>query len=133
MSTIMRKSILAGNIKPKRLQQLVAANITELRKKKKILQKDLALQLGITHKDFSFIESGYVDIQLSMLEKIAVALKVSVEELLTPLKTDTNAENYLLEKVKLLYKLDNEHRDILLRLVDIFIHTGLVTSVKKDI
>ena len=117
----MRKTILIGNIKPKRLQQLVAANITELRKKKKILQKDLALQLGITHKDFSFIESGYVDIQLSMLEKIAGALKVSVTELFTPLKIDTNAENYLLEKVKLLYLLDKEPRDILLRLVDILI------------
>ena len=121
MSSIMRKTILIGNIKPKRLQQLVAANITELRKKKKILQKDLALQLGITHKDFSFIESGYVDIQLSMLEKIAGALKVSVTELFTPLKIDTNAENYLLEKVKLLYLLDKEPRDILLRLVDILI------------
>ena len=117
----MAKKNLTQNNKPKRLQQLVAGNISELRKKKKILQKDLALRLGITHKDFSFIENGHIDIQLSMLEMIAGVLKVPVSALVTPLKTDAEAENYFLEKAKLLYLLDKEPRDILLRLVDILI------------
>ena len=50
--------------KTKGLQQLVALNIIELRKKKNILQKDLALLVGIKQKDLSMIENGYVDLQL---------------------------------------------------------------------
>ena len=127
----MAKNMLTGKHKPKRLQQLVAQNITELRKKKGIFQKDVALQLGLTPKDFSFIENGYVDIHLSMLESIADVLKVSVQELFNPSKTDTSFESYLIEKAKLLFTLDKEPRDILLRLADIFISRELTANQKK--
>ena len=50
--------------KAKGLQQLVAFNITELRKRKNILQNDLASLIGIKQKDLSLIEKGYVDLPL---------------------------------------------------------------------
>lgn len=116
----MEKNTLDGRSKPKRLQQIVASNITILRKEKKIDQRDLARLLGITHKDFSFIENGYVDIQLSLLEKIAGALRVQVIALLEPAHLDQSHDAYLTEMVRQLSSLDKETRDLLLKLLDKF-------------
>ena len=108
------------NYRQKRLQQVVAGNIIELRKKKSILQQDLALALGFSQKDFSFIENGYVDIQLSLLERIADVLKVSVDELLIPLKIDKAGERYFNDKAKQIQSLAKDKQDILLKLLELF-------------
>jgi DNA-binding XRE family transcriptional regulator len=79
------KNVCMHKTKTRGLQNLVAQNIIELRKKKNILQKDLAIQLGIKTKELSLIENGYVDLPLSMLEKLAVIFKVPVEIFLLPL------------------------------------------------
>ena len=98
----------------------MAGNITELRKKKNILQKDLALALGIPQRDFSFIENGYIDIQLSLLERIANVLKVSVDELLLPLRIDNARDRYFNDKAKQIQSLSKDQQDILLRLLELF-------------
>lgn len=108
------------NYRQKRLQQVVAGNIIELRKKKSILQKDLALALGISHKDFSFIENGYVDIQLSLLERIADVLKVAVDELLIPLKINKADERYFNDKARQIQLLAKDQQDIMLKLLELF-------------
>ena len=48
--------------KPKVLQHIVGLNIIELRKKQHMLQKYLALRLGVKPKDFSLIKSGYSNV-----------------------------------------------------------------------
>ena len=108
------------------LQQLVGSNITELRKKKNLLQKNLAQQLGIKPKDFSLIESGDADISLSMLEKIAIIIEVPVEAFIILPENSKTSVDILIEKVKLLDIVDKDKLDIILNLLDIFIDNRLV-------
>ena len=102
-----------------KLQHQVAVNITELRKQKSVLQKELALQLGITPRELSFIENGHVDMQLSMLERIAGALKVQVGDLFRTPKAKMADEHYFNEKAIILQTLAKEPREIMLNLLDI--------------
>lgn len=113
------------HIKIKGLQQLVAINITELRKKKNILQKDLARQIGIKAKDLSLIENGQVDVQLSVLEKIALVLKVPPELFLLPLQNNEGDKTGFTDKVKLLNTIDKEKLRYIFGLLDIFIDNRL--------
>jgi transcriptional regulator with XRE-family HTH domain len=112
-------------IKPCGLRQLVALNITELRKKKSILQKDLATQIGMKAKDLSLIENGQVDLQLSTLEKIAIVLKVPVEIFLSPVKNNEGQDTLFIDKAKLLGTIDKTKVDYVLGLLDIFIDNKL--------
>lgn len=115
-------------LKQKGLQQLIAFNITEFRKKKNILQKDLAVQIGIKTKDLSLIENGYVDLQLSMLEKIAIVLKVPVEIFLLPAQTNEGPDYDFIGKAKLLDTIDRDKLNFVLGLLDIFIDNRLEHS-----
>ena len=112
-------------LKPKGLQQLVAFNITELRKRKNILQKDLASLIGIKQKDLSMIENGYVDLPLSMLERIAVVLKVPAELFLIPLQVGNGHDYDFVDKAKLLDTIDKDKLGFVLNLMDLFIDTRL--------
>ena len=114
--------------KTKGLQQLVALNIIELRKKKNILQKDLALLVGIKQKDLSMIENGYVDLQLSTLEKIAVVLKVPAEFFLLPLQSNEASSCDFANKAKLLDTIDKDKLGFVLNLLDIFIDNRVQQS-----
>ena len=115
-------------IKTKVLQQLVALNITELRKRKNILQKDLASLIGIKQKDLSMIENGYVDLQLSTLEKIAVVLKVPAEAFLLSTQSSEAADCDFADKAKLLDTIDKDKLGFVLNLLDLFIDNRLQQS-----
>lgn len=111
--------------KPKGLQQLVASNITELRKRKNILQKDLASLIGIKQKALSLIEKGYVDLPLSMLERIAVVLKMPMEFFLVPFQAGDGHDYNFVDKAKLLVTIDKKKLGFVLNLMDLFIDTRL--------
>ena len=110
----------------KGLQQIVGFNIIELRKKQNMLQKDLAFRVGIKPKDFSLIESGYSDVSVSLLEKIAIVFKVPVEVFLLPHTTSKVSNDTFIEKAKLLATIDNEKLDVIFNLLDIFIDSRIV-------
>jgi transcriptional regulator with XRE-family HTH domain len=119
------KNVCMHKIKTRGLQNLVAQNIIELRKKKNILQKDLAIQLGIKTKELSLIENGYVDLQLSMLEKLAVIFKVPVEIFLLPLTPNDRRDEPFIDKARLLDTIDKSKLNFVLNLLDIFIDNKL--------
>ena len=112
-------------LKPKGVQQLVAFNITEIRKRKNILQKDLASLVGIKQKELSLIENGYVDLQLSMLERFAVVLKVPAELFLLPVQPGDGPDYDFVDKAKLLDTIDKDKLCFVLNLMDLFIDTRL--------
>lgn len=116
-------------IKTRGLQNLVAQNIVELRKKKNILQKDLAIQLGIKTKELSLIENGYFDLPLSMLEKLAVVFKVPVEIFLLPLTPNERPDDHFIDKAKLLDTIDKSKLKFVLNLMDIFIDNKLEPKI----
>lgn len=97
----------------------IANNIKQLRKLKKLSQKEVAMSIDIAQGQYSRIESGKVVPTIQTLEKIANLFEVALAELV---KEDTDQDNVnlpLLEKVKLIDQLDQEEKSALLKIIDI--------------
>ena len=97
----------------------IASNIKQLRKFKKLSQKEVALSIDIAQGQYSRIESGKVVPTIPTLEKIAKLFEVSLSDLV---KENTDTENVnvpLLEKVKLIDQLEQEEKSALLKIIDI--------------
>ena len=59
----------------------VAQNIKRVRLQRNYAQKYIAQALGMSHSNYCKIENGFVSIRKERLEKIAVILEVTMEEL----------------------------------------------------
>ncbi|MCI0603758.1 helix-turn-helix domain-containing protein [bacterium] len=68
----------------KPVSQHLANSLTELRGKRRITQGQLAKLAGVPRSTIAHMESGEGNPTLSNLARIAAALQVSLEELLTP-------------------------------------------------
>ena len=64
-----------GNLK------LFGKRIKELRKSKKLTQEQLGVIVGVDYKQIGNIETGTYFTTMATLEKIALALEVSIDEL----------------------------------------------------
>lgn len=62
--------------------QKLGANIKRIRTKKKMTQGDICRKLDMDRSYMSAIENGKKNVTLAVLEKLANALDVSVDELL---------------------------------------------------
>jgi transcriptional regulator with XRE-family HTH domain len=60
----------------------IGSNIAEIRNLRRMSQDDLGKKIGKSRVVISHYERGYSDVALSVLEKIAKALGVKLEELL---------------------------------------------------
>jgi transcriptional regulator with XRE-family HTH domain len=67
-----------------RLENIVAINVRNIRKKKNLTQEALAIKAGLSPNFLACFERGETGLALSRLEKIAKALKVEPYELLKP-------------------------------------------------
>jgi transcriptional regulator with XRE-family HTH domain len=104
------------------LVKVMSENIYRLREFKKRSQKEVALQVGIPQGQYSRIENGKVEPTLTTLEKIAIALEVSLSQLIEPnqIENDTSALP-LWEKIQLLEKLEQEEKTALFTVIDMAI------------
>ena len=64
------------------IPQKLGANIKRIRTKKKMTQGDICRKLDMDRSYMSAIENGKKNVTLAVLEKLAGALDVSVDELL---------------------------------------------------
>ena len=78
---------------PNEINKLIAQNIVNLRKRKKISQKELSKKSGVSYASIRRFESEG-EISLSSLTKIAIALDVSdeLENLFTEVPFDSIEE-----------------------------------------
>ena len=78
---------------PHEINKLIAQNIVNLRKRKKISQKELSKKSGVSYASIRRFESEG-EISLSSLTKIAIALDVSdeLEDLFTEVPFDSIEE-----------------------------------------
>lgn len=75
-------------------------NIRERRKELGLTQKELAKKVGISFRTIQNYENGITPPSLYIIEKIALALEVSVETLISQYKFDNNfSAQQILEKV----------------------------------
>ena len=62
---------------------MVAENIKRYRRERGLSQEDLARAAGVTYSALTKIEAGYVqDPRVKTLQRIAIALEVTVDDLL---------------------------------------------------
>jgi transcriptional regulator with XRE-family HTH domain len=66
----------------KNVEKQLGAQIRRQRKKRDMLQRELAEAAGVPARTVGRIERGEVDLRLSTLRKIAKALDVDIKELL---------------------------------------------------
>ena len=71
----MTLRVFVGNLK------LFGKRIKELRKSKKLTQEQLGVIVGVDYKQIGNIETGTYFTTMATLEKIALALEVSIDEL----------------------------------------------------
>lgn len=78
---------------PNEINRIIANNITKLRKRKKISQKELSLKSGVSYGSIRRFENEG-EISLTSLTKIAIALGVSdeLEELFSNVSYDSIQE-----------------------------------------
>lgn len=100
--------------------KLITANINRLRELKGFSQKEVAAAMGIPQSQYSRIENGKGEPSISTLEKLAVALDVSITEFFKN-GIDAEVNLPLLEKIRLLDTLDKDERKAIETFIDIAI------------
>ena len=68
----------------KNISQILAENLVETRSRRKMTQEDLSDLSGIPRSTLTHLESGSGNPSLQTLSRLTQALKLSIEELLTP-------------------------------------------------
>lgn len=87
------------------IRDAVAEHIRAIRKARKLTQEELAFRSGLTPSYISLIERKKQSISLKSLEKIAEALGVSTNKLLTTKeKTKSDSKHLILDEMSVLFK-----------------------------
>ena len=67
----------------KRLRQLIAKNIKEIRSTLRLTQEEAAEKTGFHYKYYQKIESGTVNLTIDSIEQISKAFKMKAKDLLS--------------------------------------------------
>ena len=100
--------------------KLVTANIQRLRELKGFSQKEVAAAMGVPQSQYSRMENGKSEPSISTLEKLAIALDVSITEF-SKAGMDADVNLPMLEKIRLLDGLEKEERKAIETVIDIAI------------
>lgn len=100
--------------------KLVTANIQRLRELKGFSQKEVAAAMGVPQSQYSRMENGKSEPSISTLEKLAIALDVSITEFFKA-GMDADVNLPMLEKIRLLDGLEKEERKAIETVIDIAI------------
>jgi transcriptional regulator with XRE-family HTH domain len=100
---------------------IISDNIKRLRELKNLSQKEVALSVGIPQGQYSRIENGKVEPTISTLEKFAKMFQVSISELFKSNQLEEQLNLPLMEKIKMMDKLDTDEKEALLKIIDAMI------------
>jgi transcriptional regulator with XRE-family HTH domain len=100
----------------------LAANIKRLRKKKGWSQSELAEKIEFSLSHITRIETGKYNPSLTVAMKLAEVFDVSIDQLVNDpddaSKGTTIKDKALAERIKLIDSLDQEDREVLIRMAD---------------
>ena len=110
----------------------IAENIKNIREEKGLLQKQVAIHIGVDKSTYSKIEKGTREITVKELHKIAQLFNMTIDQIVNfegniP-KEVTIEDKNVLEKVNLINQLEEDDKQIIYRFID-----KMITSKKfKD-
>jgi transcriptional regulator with XRE-family HTH domain len=104
------------------MQEDLAHNIRKLRENKGLLQKEVALAIGVHPSNYSKMEKGERDISIEVLDKLAGYYGISLDELVhmegkVPQEVSIQDKSTN-EKLKLISQLEEEDRQAIFRMID---------------
>jgi transcriptional regulator with XRE-family HTH domain len=110
----------------------IAQNIKKLREEKGLLQKEIAITIGIHPSNYSKMEKGEREFNIEVLDKLAKFFNLSIDELVhTDFKVPKEVkveDKTATEKVHLISQLEEEDKQAVYRIID-----GMLTKTKfKD-
>lgn len=109
--------------------EIVGGNIRETRKRKGFSQKELAERMGLVQNHLSRIENGDLSVGLEILERCANALKVPMAELVSSSLTE---DLMVWERLAKLDELDADKREIVLKMLNAFLHEKELLNRNKS-
>jgi len=103
------------------LRKVFGASLKALRKQKSWVQKELAAQVDIRFQQLNKYESGFNIPPAEMLVKLADALGVTVDFLLTgnPIEDSPLANSRLLRRFKVLEALTVDDQETVIKVIDV--------------
>ncbi len=110
----------------------VGLNIKEIRSKKGLLQKDIAVAAGLHPANYNKMEKGEREPSIEALSKIATLFGMTVDQIIhyegdLP-KDVTIKDKSVVERMKLIDQLEEEDKQAVFRIID-----GMLTKTKfKD-
>ena len=110
----------------------VGLNIKEIRSKKGLLQKDVAVAAGLHPANYNKMEKGEREPSIEALSKIATLFGMTVDQIINyegdlP-KEVTIEDKSVVERMKLIDQLEEEDKQAVFRIID-----GMITKAKfKD-
>jgi len=100
----------------------VAKNIKKLREKQGMLQKQVALEIGLKPAHYNKIENGIVEPSISILKKLSSLYGVTIDQIVNleseiPKEVVIKDKN-LIEKIRLIDKLNKKDKNIIFSIID---------------
>ena len=103
----------------------IADNIKKIREEKSLLQKQVASEIGLKPAHYNKIEKGLVEPSLSIMSKLSNLYSLTIDQIVN-LKDEVPKEvifedQTANEQLKLLSKLNDKDKDIVLSIIDTMI------------
>ena len=101
----------------------IAKNIKLIREKLSLMQKEVAIHIGVDKSTYSKIEKGTRDVTVAELNKMSKLFNLTVDEIINydenivP-KEVTLEDKTAVEQMNLIQQLDDEDRNIIFRMID---------------
>ena len=100
----------------------ISGNIKKLREQQGLIQKQVALELGIGYSNYNKMENGVREPSVEELQKLAKLYSISVDELINPQDTAPKevviADKTATEQMRLIQELDEEDKQTIFHLID---------------
>jgi len=101
----------------------LANNIKIIRETQKLMQKDVALHIGVDKSTYSKIEKGLREVTVAELIKMTKLFNLSVDEIINydeniKPKEIVIEDKSTLEQMELIQQLDEEDKNIVLKIID---------------
>jgi transcriptional regulator with XRE-family HTH domain len=101
---------------------ILADNIKKIREEKGLMQKEVALHIGVDKSTYSKIEKGLREVTVAELQKMAELFNTSIDKIVNfdggiPAEVILEDKNTI-EQMRLIQQLDDEDKTTVLKIID---------------